>query len=144
MSKLRLSIAINDYDHVRDLLTGRVEAEGIALTALNYEVEEIFYRFIHFREWDVTELSMGKYVSMRPPAGDSAFATPVFPSRLFRHSGIYIRRDGPVRPPADLRGRRIGVPEWSQTAVVYIVGALRQQFGIGLGEVDWVQAGVNQ
>jgi 4,5-dihydroxyphthalate decarboxylase len=144
MAPLPLTIAINDYDHVRDLLAGRVEAEGITLTALNFEVEEIFFRFVRFREWDISEMSMGKYVSLRAGDDDGIIALPVFPSRLFRHSGIYVRSDGPVRAPGDLKGRRIGVPEWSQTAVVYMVGLLRHQYGIALEDVDWVQAGVNQ
>jgi len=144
MAPLPLTIAINDYDHVRDLLTGRVEAEGIALTALNFEVEEIFFRFVRFREWDVSEMSMGKYVSLRAGGDDGLIAIPVFPSRLFRHSGIYVRSNGPVRAPADLKGKRIGVPEWSQTAVIYMVGLLRREYGIALEDVDWVQAGVNE
>jgi len=144
MAPLPLTIGINDYDHVRDLLTGRVEAEGIALTALNFEVEEIFFRFVRFREWDISEMSMGKYVSLRAGGDDSITAIPVFPSRLFRHSGIYVRTDGPVTAAADLKGKRIGVPEWSQTAVIYMVGLLRHQYDIALEDVDWVQAGVNE
>ncbi len=144
MAPLPLTIAINDYDHVRDLLTGRVQAEGIALTALNFEVEEIFYRFVNFREWDISEMSMGKYVSLRAGGDDSVIAIPVFPSRVFRHSGIYVRSDGSVKAPADLRGRRVGVPEWSQTAVVYMTGLLTEEYGLRLQDVQWVQAGVNQ
>jgi 4,5-dihydroxyphthalate decarboxylase len=144
MAPLPLTIAINDYDHVRDLLTGRVGAEGIALTALNFEVEEIFFRFVRFREWDISEMSMGKYVSLRAGGDDSLIAIPVFPSRLFRHSGIYVRSDGAVRAPGDLKGKRIGVPEWSQTAVIYMVGLLRREYGVALEDVDWVQAGVNE
>jgi len=144
MPPLPLTIAINDYDHVRDLLSGRVEAEGIALTALNFEVEEIFFRFVRFREWDISEMSMGKYVSLRAGGDDTLIAIPVFPSRLFRHSGIYVRSDGVVREPRDLRGKRVGVPEWSQTAVVYMVGLLRREYGVALKDVDWVQAGVNE
>ena len=143
MAPLPLTIAINDYDHVRDLLTERVEAEGIALTALNFEVEEIFYRFVNFREWDVSEMSMGKYVSLRAGGDESVIAIPVFPSRVFRHSGIYVRRDGPVKSPGDLRGKRVGVPEWSQTAVVYMMGLLTEEYGLKLQEIEWLQAGVN-
>jgi len=144
MAPLPLTIAINDYDHVRDLLSGRVETEGIALTALNFEVEEIFFRFVRFREWDISEMSMGKYVSLRAGGDDSLTAIPVFPSRLFRHSGIYVRSDGAVREARDLKGKRIGVPEWSQTAVIYMVGLLRHEYGVALDEIDWVQAGVNE
>jgi 4,5-dihydroxyphthalate decarboxylase len=71
-------------------------------------------------------------------------AIPVFPSRVFRHSGIYVRSDGSVKTPADLRGRRVGVPEWSQTAVVYMTGLLTEEYGLRLQDVQWVQAGVNQ
>ena len=144
MTKLPLTIAINDYDHVRDLLTGRVEAEGIELTALNFVVEEIFYRFVNFREWDISEISMGKYVSLRAGGDDSVIAIPVFPSRVFRHSGIYVSGKSNVRAPAELRGKRVGVPEWSQTAVVYMTGLLAEEYGIPLSEIEWVQAGVNE
>lgn len=144
MTKLPLTIAINDYDHVRDLLTGRVEAEGIELTALNFVVEEIFYRFVNFREWDISEMSMGKYVSLRAGGDDGVIAIPVFPSRVFRHSGIYVSGKSKVAGPADLRGKRVGVPEWSQTAVVYMTGLLVEEYGVALGEIEWVQAGVNE
>ena len=143
MAPQRLTIAINDYDHVRDLLTGRVEAEGIALTALNFEVEEIFYRFVNLRELDISEMSMGKYVSLRAGGDDSLTAIPVFPSRVFRHSGIYVRRNGPVKAPGDLRGKRVGVPEWSQTAVIYMMGLLTEEYGLQLQDIEWLQAGVN-
>jgi len=143
MEKVHLTLAISDYDHVRDLTCGEVEAEGIELTRLNLPVEEIFFRFIRFREWDVSELSMAKYVALRSQA-DWLAAIPVFPSRVFRHSAIYIRRDGAVSRPEDLRGKRVGVPEWSQTAVIYVRGFLMHQYGVRLQDVDWYQAGVNQ
>jgi 4,5-dihydroxyphthalate decarboxylase len=78
-------------------------------------------------------------------AGDeSVAAIPVFPSRVFRHSSIYVARDGPIREPGDLAGARVGVPEWFQTAGVWARGLLVHEFGLGLGELRWVQAGVRQ
>jgi 4,5-dihydroxyphthalate decarboxylase len=71
-------------------------------------------------------------------------AIPVFPSRVFRHSGIYVSGKSKVREPADLRGKRVGVPEWSQTAVVYMTGLLVEEYGLSLDEIEWVQAGVNE
>ena len=144
MADLRLTLAINDYDHVRDLVTGRVRAEGIDLTWLTLSVEEIFYRFTAFREWDVSELSMAKYASLVASGDRSVTAIPVFPSRVFRHAAFYVRADGPVREPADLAGRRVGVPEWIQTAGVYARGVLQDQYGVALADVQWVQGGVNE
>ena len=92
MAPLPLTIAINDYDHVRDLLTGRVQAEGISLTALNFEVEEIFYRFVNFREWDISEMSMGKYVSLRAGGDDSVIAAGTPPSRPSSMRRRWLRR----------------------------------------------------
>jgi 4,5-dihydroxyphthalate decarboxylase len=142
--RLMLTVAISDYDHVRDFAGGVVRAEGIETNFLTLSIEEIFFRFTKFREWEVSEMSMGKYVSLRSQGDTSLSAIPVFPSRVFRHSSIYVRRDGPVRVPADLKGRKVGVPEWAQTAAVYSRGALIHQYGLALQDIDWVQAGVNQ
>jgi 4,5-dihydroxyphthalate decarboxylase len=142
--RLVLSLAISEYDHVRDLSSGEVRAEGIALNTLRFAVEEIFHRFTRYREWEVSELSMGKYCSLVSQGDHSFAAIPVFPSRVFRHSSIYVRRDGAVRTPQDLKGRAVGLPEWAQTAAVYTRGVLVHEWGIGLDEVRWVQAGVDQ
>lgn len=144
MSNLALTIALADYDHTRDLASGRVPVEGIDLRCLIMPVEEIFYRALSDGEFDGSELSMAKYVSLRAQGDDRFVAIPVFPSRVFRHSSLYVRRDGPVRTVDDLAGRRVGVPEWSQTAAVYSRGFLAHQFGLDLRSVHWVQAGVNQ
>jgi 4,5-dihydroxyphthalate decarboxylase len=142
--RLALTIAISDYDHVRDFASGLVRATGIEANFLTLPVEEIFFRFTKFREWDVSEMSMAKYAALRAQDDISLSAIPVFPSRLFRHSSIYVRRDGPVRKAADLRGRKVGLPEWAQTAAVWSRGALMHQYGIALPDIDWYQAGVNE
>ena len=92
MNKLALTAATPDYDQVRDLALGRVTAEGIDLTFLAFPVEEIFYRFIVYKEWDISEISMAKYVSLIAQGDESFWALPVFPSRVFRHSSLYVRR----------------------------------------------------
>ncbi|GAA4236219.1 ABC transporter substrate-binding protein [Actinomadura meridiana] len=142
--RIHASLAVNDYEHVRDLCTGVVDVTGVALTVLNHPVEEIFFRFARHREWDVSELSMAKYCALRGSGDDTLTAVPVFPSRLFRHSAIFIRADGPADDPAALRGGRIGVPEWTQTATVYARALLEDEYGVSLEGVTWVQAGTNE
>src|SRR5438552_6758467 len=93
---VRLSLAVSDYDHVRDLTSGRVPVEGIELTCLQMPVEEIFFRFTAYREWHVSELSLAKYLAMAGSGDTSVAAIPVFPSRVFRHSSVYVRRGGSV------------------------------------------------
>ena len=144
MSAIRLTLALGDYDHTRDVAQGVVRPEGIELTWLNLPVEEIFFRFVKFAEWDVSELSFGKYVSFLSQDDRRFVALPVFLSRVFRHSSIYVRRDGPVRAPADLAGKRVGVPEWAQTASIYTRGFINHELGIALGDIEWIQAGVNE
>ncbi|MDR0341859.1 MAG: hypothetical protein LBI49_01890, partial [Nocardiopsaceae bacterium] len=140
---IALTMAMSGYDHVRDLSTGAVRAEGVELTTLTLPVEEIFYRFLHHREWHVSELSLAKYVSLRASGDESICAIPVFPSRVCRHSSIFVRPDGP-RDPRQLSGARVGLPEWAQTAAVYTRSLLVHEWGIPLQDVHWVQAGVNQ
>src|SRR5437588_4951648 len=144
MKKVALTAALADYDHVRDLALGRVQPDGIDLTCLTLPIEEIFFRFIVYREWEVSEISLAKYVALMAQGDESYWALPVFPSRMFRHSSIYVRKDGPVASTTDLVGRRVGIPEWAQTAAVYSRGFLQHQYGIDLASIQWVQAGVNQ
>ncbi|MEE8333241.1 MAG: 4,5-dihydroxyphthalate decarboxylase [Alphaproteobacteria bacterium] len=144
MNELDLTLAVCDYDHVRDLVNGAVPVEGLRINFQNLTVQEIFHRFTTHREWDASEMSMGMYVSLRSQGDDSLSAIPVFTSRVFRHSSFYVLRDGPVRMPADLRGRRVGYPEWAHTAGMYSRAYLMHDIGIPLEEIEWVQSGVNQ
>lgn len=142
--RVPLTVAISDYDHVRDFASGVVRAAGIDANFLSLTVEEIFFRFVKFREWDVSELSMGKYVSLVSQNDTSLVGIPVFPSRIHRIQSIYVRRDGPVKTIADLKGKRVGIPEWAQTASIYTRGYLVHECGIALQDIEWHQAGVNQ
>ncbi len=126
------------------MIHGKVPIEGVDLNCLTFKVEEIFFRFLVHREFDVSEVSFAKYASMISQGDRSLIAIPVFPSRVPRHSSIYVRTDGPVRRPADLSGRRIGLPEWAQTAAVYSRGLLAHQYGVDLSSISWIQAGVDQ
>jgi 4,5-dihydroxyphthalate decarboxylase len=145
MPPLRLSIALNESDQVRDVIRGTVRPEGIELTASSLSVEEIFFRFAHFAEWDVSEMSLAKFTNLAGAAAESPFvAIPVFTSRVFRHSAIFVRDDDSITEPGQLRGRRIGIPEWTQTATVYARGLLAHEYGVPLHEVEWVQAGTNE
>lgn len=144
MSRLKLSVAISDYDHTREVGTPRVPVEGIDVNMLDYEVEEIFYRFTLHREFDVSEMSMAKFVAQVAGERPDILGLPIFPSRVFRLSNIYVNTDSGIEKPEDLRGKRIGTPEWAQTASVYTRGWLTDHVGIPLEDVDWRQAGVNQ
>lgn len=144
VARLRLTAAVGDYDHVRDLWSGRVDAEGIELLHLDLPIEEIFHRFTRSREWEVSEMSMGRFVALRSRGDQSMVAIPVFPSRVFRHSSVYVRADSDLHQLGQLKGLRVGVPEWAQTATIYLRGVLTDQCGISLGEIEWFQAGLNQ
>jgi len=140
---LPLTFAVNDYDHVRDVVSGAVPVEGVQLTCLILPVEEIFFRFSRHREWHVTELSLAKFASLLS-RGEPVVGIPAFPSRAFRHSALFVREDDPIDDPSALRGKRIGIPEWTQTATVYVRGFLAEQYGVDLASVSWVQGGVNE
>jgi len=144
MADIRLSLAISHYDHVSDLVRGRVKAEGITLIPSELPVEEIFYHMVMFAEWDVAECSMAKYVALVGTGAPPFRAIPVFPSRVFRQSSVYVAARSGIRTPGDLAGRRIGIPEWAQTAGIYVRAYLEYQCGVRLRDIHWVQAGVNE
>jgi 4,5-dihydroxyphthalate decarboxylase len=110
---------------------------------LRLPVEEMFYRFLMHEEFDVSEVSFGKIAALAAQDDDRFVALPVFTSRVFRHSSIYVRADGGVTRPEDLAGKRVGVPEWAQTAAVYSRGLLAHEYGVDLATIHWHQAGVN-
>ena len=142
--RLKLTFATSDYDHVRDLTLGPVEPEGIDLIAMTLQIEEMFHRFINFEEYDISEISSGKYTSMISQGDDRFVGLPIFPSRVHRQSSLYISADSVVKKAEDLAGKRIGIPEWGQSASVYSRGWLQHDIGIPLNEIEWHQAGVNQ
>jgi 4,5-dihydroxyphthalate decarboxylase len=143
-AKVSLTLAIGDYDHVRDLVEGDVALDGMDVNWLRLPVEETFFRFVRAREWEVTELSLAKYCWLRAAGDESVVALPIFPSRSFRHSAIFVGANGPIDDPAALAGGRVGIPEWTQTATVYTRAVLQHEYGVPLESVHWVQAGTNE
>jgi 4,5-dihydroxyphthalate decarboxylase len=141
---ISLTCAISDYEHVRDLESGRVRTEGFDLNLVSMPVEEIFYRMIRHREFDLSEMSMGRFAALASRQDCPFVAIPVFPSRMFRHSAIYVRGDCQIRDPKQLKGRRIGIPEWAQTAGIYVRGILSDQFGVAISDIEWFQGGLEQ
>ena len=136
---LPLTLAINPYDHARDL-----RPQGIDLTVLELPIEEIFFRFTRFGEWDASEMSFAKTVSLMSQPSPGIVPIPVFPSRVFRHSAIYIGEKSAIKTPKDLEGRKVGIPEWAQTAGIYARGLLQREYGVDLARIQWYQAGVHQ
>jgi 4,5-dihydroxyphthalate decarboxylase len=138
VTTLSLTLALASYDHVRDL-----QPRGISLNTISLRIEEIFFRFTRFREWDASEMSFGKIVALMAQPDPGFICIPVFVSRVFRHSAIYVRPGSGIRKPKDLEGRRVGVPEWAQTATIYVRGMLAHEYGVDLRSITWTQAGVH-
>jgi 4,5-dihydroxyphthalate decarboxylase len=144
-ASLNLTLAVCDYEHVRDLASGVVVPDGITLTPLVFpSIEEITFRFTRNLEWDVSELSFGKYTALTSQGKAGMVAIPVFPSRAHRHSAIYVRAEAGIRSPKDLEGRTVGIPEWAQTAGIYVRGFLSEHYGVDLAAISWLQAGVDE
>jgi 4,5-dihydroxyphthalate decarboxylase len=142
---LNLTLAVCNYEHVREVTSGTIGIDGVVLTPLVFpSIEEITFRFTRNLEWDVSELSFGKYTALTAQGNAPMIAIPVFPSRVHRHSAIYVRGDRGIRAPKDLEGRTIGIPEWAQTAGIYVRGFLAEHYGVDLASINWLQAGVDE
>ncbi|KHF38609.1 ABC transporter substrate-binding protein [Halalkalibacter okhensis] len=141
MSKLQLSFGCWDYDRISALTDGTVKPEGIELNWLNMPVEETFWRMMRHHEFDVAELSFSSYLIARDRGFPNFSAIPVFMSRSFRHSGIYINKHSGIKEPADLIGKRIGIPEYQLSACVWIRGILHHEYGVSPSSVFWYTGG---
>jgi 4,5-dihydroxyphthalate decarboxylase len=130
LSKLQLSLACWDYDRTRALADGSVRVDGIDLIYNNLFVEETFFRMLRNREFDVAEMSLSSYCVSLMRDEPAFIAIPVFPSRFFRHSCIFVSAKSGIREAKDLAGKRIGVPEYQMTAPVWIRGILQDEYGV--------------
>lgn len=141
-SKLHLTMACWDYDRTRALVDNRVAFDGIELTYLPLVIEETFFRMLRYHEFDVSEMSLSSYTlslfADKPPF----IAIPVFPSRMFRHNGIFINVNSGIREPKDLAGKRVGTPEYQLTAPVWQRGILSDEYKIPVSSMTHYQGGL--
>ena len=138
---LRLTLACWDYDRTRALIDGTVAPDGIELVYLNQPVEETFFRMMRYREYDCSEMSLSSYVASLNADQPPFIAIPAFPSRFFRHSCIFVSTQSGIRKPEDLKGKRIGVPEYQMTAPVWIRGILSDDYGVKVTDCEHFSGG---
>jgi len=145
MTQLDITIATGEYDRIRPLRDGRIPVQGCNVNFLTLPPEELFFRALRGNEFDVCELSLSSYMMALSRGQDTPYiGIPVFMSRTFRHSAIYVRSDRGIEAPADLKGRRVGVPEYQITAAVWARGLLDDEFGVGPWDFEWFQGGLEQ
>ena len=144
MGNVSLTLATHDYDRVRPLRDGSVKPEGIDLNCLNLPVQEIFWRMCRDQEFGASEMSFSAYLITRSWQNPPFIAIPVFLSRFFRHSMVYVNADAGIKKPEDLKGKRVGIPEWAVTAVVLLKGIWNEHYGVHHRDIDWFVGGLEQ
>jgi len=144
MPDIKLTLACEDYDRTRALRDGSVKPEGIDLNYVALSVEEIFWRMCRFEEFDASELSMGAFLVAAAQGRRPFVAIPVFPSRTFRHRCVFVHAGSGIERPEDLRGKRVGVPEYTMTAAVWLRGLFQHEYGVKPEEIHWFQGGEEQ
>jgi 4,5-dihydroxyphthalate decarboxylase len=142
LTDLRLSVAIGDYDRNRPLIDGDVRIDGVDPVFMKLAPEEIFFRAFRNAEFDICELSLSSFTVKTAQGMNPYVGVPAFLSRAFRHSSIFIRNDRGIGAPADLRGRRIGCPEYQLTACVWARALLDDDYGVKPSDIIWVRGGI--
>ena len=143
MSKLNLSVAIGEYDRTRALIDGSVAIDGVDPVYMPLVPEEIFFRAFRAAEFDICELSLSSY-AIKTAQGDCPYiAVPAFVSRAFRHNAVYVRTDR-IKKPADLKGKKVGVPEYQLTANVWARAFLDDDYGVKPADIYWIRGGIAQ
>jgi 4,5-dihydroxyphthalate decarboxylase len=142
MSKLRLSVAMGNYDRTRALADGEVRIDGTDPVYMMLSPEEMFFRSFRDVAFDVSELSLSTFALKAADGNNPYVGIPVFPSRAFRHTSIHVRSDRGIQRPADLKGRRLGTPEYQLTACVWARALLQEEDGVAPSDVIWVRGGM--
>ena len=143
MAKLNLSVAVGDYDRTRALIDGSVAIDGVDPVYMTLVPEEIFFRAFRAAEFDICELSLSSYTVKTAQNDCPYIAVPAFVSRAFRHTSIYVRTDR-IKKPQDLKGRKVGVPEYQLTANVWARSFLEDDYGVKRSDIHWVRGGIEQ
>jgi 4,5-dihydroxyphthalate decarboxylase len=138
MAKLKLSVAIGPYDRTRALVDGSVQIDGVEAICMTLSPEEIFFRAFRHAEFDICELSLSSFTVKTAQGNCPYVGVPAFVSRAFRHTAIYVRTDR-IKKPTDLKGKKIGVPEYQLTANVWARALLEEDFGVKPSDVTWVR-----
>src|SRR5579862_7250554 len=128
--KLQLSLGMADNPRTRPILAGRVKPDGIEFICTPVHASELFWRQLRFGDFDVSEMSFSSLMMARANGDERWVGLPVFTTRRFFHTEILVRRDSGIEKPADLKGRRVGVPEYQQTAALWTRGVLQHEFGV--------------
>ena len=137
MSDIRLSLAMGSNPRSRPVLDGLVKPDGIDLASTTVHASELFWRQLHFKEFDISEMSLSSLLIAIAGGNRDWVGVPVFTTRRFWHTGIWIRTAAGIERPEDLRGKRIGVPEYQQTAALWSRGVLQHEWGVSPTEMEW-------
>src|SRR5438874_942467 len=134
---LQLSIGMAESPRTWPIFDGRVKADGIDLLPSEVFASELFWRQLKFGDFDLAEMSMSTLM-MAVAAGDRRWVgIPVFTTRKLFHTEILVRRAAKIDSPAELKGKRVGVPEYQQTAALWTRGALEHEFGVRARDMEW-------
>ena len=143
MAKLELSVAVGDYDRTRALIDGSVAIDGVDPIYMTLGPEEIFFRAFRAAEFDICELSLSSFTVKTAQNNCPYIAVPAFVSRAFRHTAIYVRTDR-VKKPEDLKGRKVGLPEYQLTANVWARALLEDDYGVKPSDIHWIRGGIEE
>jgi len=141
MSKLSLSVAVGPYDRTRALIDGSVQIDGVEPTCMTLPPEEIFFRALRHAEFDICELSLSSFTVKTAQGGGPYVGVPAFVSRMFRHTSIWVRTDR-IKKPEDLKGKRVGLPEYQLTANVWARAVLEEDYGVKPSDIHWIRGGI--
>jgi 4,5-dihydroxyphthalate decarboxylase len=137
MAKLQLSLIMGANDRSRPVLNNTVQPDGIDLTCTVAHPSEIFWRQLKFQEFDVSEMSLSSLLMAIANGNTDWVGMPIFTSRRFFHTGVWVRTDRGIDRPEDLKGKRVGVPEYQQTAALWSRGVLKHEFGVDPTDIEW-------
>jgi len=143
MAKLKLSVAVGPYDRTRALVDGSVQIDGVNATCMTLSPEEIFFRAFRHAEFDICELSLSSFTVKTAQGNCPYVGVPAFVSRAFRHTSIYVRTDR-IKTPADLKGKKVGLPEYQLTANVWARAILEDDHGVKPSDIQWVRGGIEE
>jgi 4,5-dihydroxyphthalate decarboxylase len=144
MATIKLSLGLVDHcDRSAPIVDGSIKAQGVDFVITTDAPGSLFRRIAQLAEFDISEMSFSTYLAMRSRGDDRYIGLPIFPRRTFRHGFIFVNTKSGISAPRDLVGQRVGVPEYQQTAALWIRGILRDEYGVATNSIHWFEGGLD-
>ena len=142
MTGTKIKIGVSNCDRMRPLVDGTVTIKDVAADFHLMPVQDLFNKQLTEHTFDCCEFPLATYLRALDTPERPYVAVPIFPSRHFRLSCVFVNRNAGIKHPADLAGRKVGIPVFDMAAAVWLRGIFEEYYSLDRTAPIYVTGGL--